>query len=107
MYKKIKHISAEYKELIKSGAFIDVTQEALSAGLQTTTLLAQKLYEKLRECKIELNRLFSLLIVAIMQSDGHTFSINFPGPFPNAPTLCGQLLCDGDESPILTISYAD
>jgi hypothetical protein len=105
MNKKLN--SKEYKSLTTSGAFIDVTQEALSAGLQTTTLLAERLYKKLRSAKVELNRLFSLLIVAIMQSDGHTFNILFPGPFPDAPSLCGKLLCDELSEPILTISYAD
>lgn len=107
MQNRLTNSANEYHRLIQEGNFIDVTKEALAAGLQTTTLLAEKLYNRLLDYKVDLNRLFSLLIVAIMQSDGHTFNIKFPGPLPNAPDLCGKLLCDDSAAPILTISYAD
>lgn len=107
MQNLLTNSSNEYHRLINEGNFVDVTKEALAAGLQTTTLLAEKLYERLIDYEVDLNRLFSLLIVAIMQSDGHTFNIKFPGPLPDVPKLCGKLLCDDSAAPILTISYAD
>lgn len=99
-------ISDRYKKLILNGSLYDVTEEALRAGLQTITLFTHDVYDKTMKYSIDLDRIFSLVIVAVMQSDGHSFTVDFSSPFPDKSKLRLNLECD-DTTPILTISFAN